>query len=310
MAELPLVHLMQSGWPEGPPGAVVDWLHQYRDRLLGEAAECGAVLLRGLGLGGPTGFEPAARALLGELSSYRGGDSPRQRLAPGVYTSTSLPGDREIPLHNEMSYSNAHPAHVLFFCESPALRGGATPLLDGRWLLHHVPERLARRAREVGLRYVQRMPDGRGLGKPWQATFETDDRHKVEGLLERREVEFEWRPDGSLVTAEIVSPVVRHPLTGAEAWFSQLDQWHASMIDRETQELIEELGELRYHDVYYGDGAVIDAAEVARLRAVARSRQVVIPWEQGDILLIDNLVTLHGRQPFEGNGRRVLVAMA
>lgn len=303
---LPLV--ITSGWPDGP--APVGWLRQQRDRLLGEAADHGAVLLRGLALDGPAGFRSVARALLGELSSYCGGDSPRRRLAAGVYTSTSLPGEREIPLHNEMSYSSAHPRHVVFFCDQPAVRGGATPLLDGRLLLGHVPERLCRHARRVGVRYVQRLPDSHGLGKSWQATFETDDREEVECLLEQRNAEYEWGPKGGLVVSEVVSPVVRHPITGEEAWFSQLDQWHASMIDQETQALLDEVGEERYHDVFYGDGTWIDEEDVVELRAAARAHQVVVPWEQGDVLLIDNLLTLHGREAFEDESRRVLVAMA
>ncbi|TLZ54349.1 MAG: TauD/TfdA family dioxygenase, partial [Gammaproteobacteria bacterium] len=33
------------------------------------------------------------------------------------------------------------------------------------------------------------------------------------------------------------------------------------------------------------------------------------PWQAGDLMLVDNLRTAHGREPFEGS-RQVLVAMA
>jgi len=36
---------------------------------------------------------------------------------------------------------------------------------------------------------------------------------------------------------------------------------------------------------------------------------VVFSWQQGDIMVIDNILTMHGRKPFQGD-RQVLVAMA
>jgi alpha-ketoglutarate-dependent taurine dioxygenase len=36
---------------------------------------------------------------------------------------------------------------------------------------------------------------------------------------------------------------------------------------------------------------------------------VELPWRQGDILLIDNMLTAHARNPFTGP-RKVVVAMA
>jgi alpha-ketoglutarate-dependent taurine dioxygenase len=36
---------------------------------------------------------------------------------------------------------------------------------------------------------------------------------------------------------------------------------------------------------------------------------VIFPWSAGDVLILDNMLMMHGRQPYEGE-RRVLVAMA
>ena len=33
-----------------------------------------------------------------------------------------------------------------------------------------------------------------------------------------------------------------------------------------------------------------------------------IPWQTGDVALVDNLVAMHGRRPFEGS-RRVLASL-
>jgi hypothetical protein len=36
---------------------------------------------------------------------------------------------------------------------------------------------------------------------------------------------------------------------------------------------------------------------------------VIFPWQRGDILMLDNMLASHGREPFAGP-RKVIVAMA
>ena len=43
-------------------------------------------------------------------------------------------------------------------------------------------------------------------------------------------------------------------------------------------------------------------------RLALRAETVTFPWRRGDVLLLDNMLTAHGRRPFTGD-RRVLVAM-
>jgi alpha-ketoglutarate-dependent taurine dioxygenase len=45
------------------------------------------------------------------------------------------------------------------------------------------------------------------------------------------------------------------------------------------------------------------------LRECYRAETVALPWRQGDVLVVDNMLTSHGRSPFRGR-RRTLVAMA
>jgi alpha-ketoglutarate-dependent taurine dioxygenase len=45
------------------------------------------------------------------------------------------------------------------------------------------------------------------------------------------------------------------------------------------------------------------------LRAAYVQERVAFQWEEGDLLMVDNLLTAHGRQPFEGP-RRIWTGMA
>ena len=55
-------------------------------------------------------------------------------------------------------------------------------------------------------------------------------------------------------------------------------------------------------------GAVMAPLEDAIRRAYDECL-LVRPWEQGDLVVVDNLKVSHGRKPYSGD-RRVLVAMA
>ena len=59
----------------------------------------------------------------------------------------------------------------------------------------------------------------------------------------------------------------------------------------------------------YGDGSEITLDELHEIRRVFRNAEILFPWTQGDVLMLDNLITAHGRKPYHGE-RRILVAMS
>ena len=60
---------------------------------------------------------------------------------------------------------------------------------------------------------------------------------------------------------------------------------------------------------FVGDGVEIDASELAMVQSICQQCEFTRPWRQGDLLVLDNHLTLHGRKPFTG-AREILVAMA
>jgi hypothetical protein len=60
--------------------------------------------------------------------------------------------------------------------------------------------------------------------------------------------------------------------------------------------------------ISFGDGSVIDSADMAVAIALADELSFDIQWQVGDFALVDNFLVMHGRRPFEGE-RRVLASL-
>ncbi len=205
--------------------------------------------------------------------------------------------------------SRRAPARLLFFCETPAATGGATPVADGaRWL-----DSLDREVRDgfsAGIRYIQNLPDGHGLGRSWQDTFETDEKNNVEAYLSAAGATWEWTRSG-LRVSQVRPATTRHPVTRAEVWFNQADQWHLASLGREIASALAEMmpEEDMPQSVRFADGSPIPDDYVLQTRDRGLQSAVDVDWRAGDVLLLDNVLVAHGRRKFTGS-RRVLVAMS
>ena len=62
-------------------------------------------------------------------------------------------------------------------------------------------------------------------------------------------------------------------------------------------------------NVYYGDGTRIEDSIVTEISQVYDRLAIRFPWQAGDVILLDNMMVAHSRDPFEGT-RKILVAMA
>ncbi|MFC0039478.1 TauD/TfdA family dioxygenase [Actinomadura rayongensis] len=290
-----------------PGTALTDYLSARRAEVDAQLRTSGAVLFRGFPVRSAEDFQAAVRTFAPELLGYTYRSTPRSEESPGVYTSTEYPPAEEIPQHNENSYAHAWPGEVWFFCERAAARGGETPLADSRRVLDRLAPDLVARFADRGVMYVRNYRVGMDL--PWEEVFQTSDRAAVAEFCDAAGIEYAWDGD-DLRTSQVRPAVAEHPATGERVWFNQAHLFHPSALKKDVRDMLVELyGEDGLpRNARFGDGTAIPEADLAAIRAAYRAELVAAPWQQGDVLVVDNLLTSHGRRPFTPP-RKVLVAM-
>lgn len=281
-----------------------DWVEQ---QLIAH----GGVLFRGFAVPSLAHFERLAAAVSPSLVDYSYGATPRTRLDGKVYTSTEYPAAYAIPMHNEMAYAREWPRKLWFHCVQPAAEGGETPLASSRRTYALIPPEVRERFERKKVMYVRNFSGGADLDLSWTTAFQTTDRSVVEAYCRRVEMQFEWRTGGRLRTRQICQASARHPVTGERVWFNQAHLFHVSSLERGARHAL--LATTAEQDLsrnaYYGDGTPIEPEALDAIRAAFAEATVMFPWQRGDVLLIDNMLVAHGRQPFSGP-RKIVVAMS
>ena len=210
-----------------------------------------------------------------------------------------------------MSYSHNWPTHLYFYCAQPATgSGGATPLASERVVGPRIPAEIRERFLREGVSYVRNY--GPHLDLPWQEAFQTTERSEVEAYCARLPAtEFTWTGDNGLRTRARRQVVAVHPRTGETVWFNHAHLFHVSNMPAEVSAaLLREYGpEGLPRNAFYGDGAPIADEAVATIRDLYREHAISVPWQRGDVLMVDNFLATHGREPFSGD-REILVAMS
>ena len=299
--------------------ACIEWLSANREQIDTHLHTAGVVLIRGFPVYTAKNFREVCQAICPHLQNYTGGDSPRSGVVDKVYTSTEYSAELEVLLHNELSYAGWSPDRVFFGCLQPSETGGETHLADGRHVYRMLEEGVRSRFEKRGVTYLQHLWDADGppgTGKSWQETFETSDRTQAERYLEKSGMIFEWT-DLGLRTAATKPGIKVHAVTGEKCWHNQADQWHRDMLSVKDSVGLGSMDEdnalagqafLGNH-VVYGDGSEIEVSDLEHIRRVNRQCEVAFPWQRGDVMIIDNVLSMHGRKPFSGK-RQVVVAMA
>lgn len=287
---------------------LIAWTIDNREFIEASLLKHGAILLRDFAVSTVTDFERFSRAASTTMMEYRERSSPRHEVGDKIYTSTDYPAEQSIFPHNEHSYARTLPRKLFFFCATAARLGGETPVADCRRVLQRIDPEIRERFIEKQWMYVRNFGDGFGLS--WQTVFQTSDKAVVEEYCRRNLIECEWKDGNRLRTRQVRPAIVQHPLSGEQVWFNHITFFHVSTLEPMIREamLMEFKEEELPNNTYYGDGSPIESSVLEHLRQAYLQERVSFSWQQGDVLMLDNILTAHARAPFAGP-RKILFAM-
>lgn len=287
---------------------VVAWIDSAKAELDQQARQYGAVLFRGFPVSTDQDFDTFLTAFGYPNFPYEESLSNAVRInrTERVFTANEAPSEINICLHHEMAQTPVYPSRLFFFCEQAAEQGGETPLCRSDVLYDRLAAEFPEFAHDCetkGLKYSNVMPAendfGSGMGRSWQSTFRAETREAAQNRMAVLGYSWEWSDDGSLRATTPVLPAVMEIAGGRKVFFNQLiaafHGWKDSRNDPTKS-------------ITFGDDSPLNPETVDRVAEIADELSFNVPWQNGDVALVDNLVAMHARRPFEGT-RKVLASL-
>jgi len=281
---------------------------KFKDVILEKAREHGAVLLRGFDIKNAEDFGDVVLNLELENMPYVGGAAVRRNIVGDyVFTANESPPSEPIPFHHEMAQVSNPPAYVMFYCEIAPKSGGETPLIISRkvydFFASNYPE-TCRKVEELGVRYVRTMPEeddeSSAIGRSWKNTFLVKNKEEVEAKMRAMGHEWEWLPNDDLKDITNIVPAIRgEPGAPNKTFFNSMVAAFKGWVDSRNDPT---------KAVQFGDGTSISVEALEGVAEYMHQERVCVPWQVGDVIIVDNRVAMHSRNTYDSR-RRVLASV-
>ncbi len=300
--------ILECKTPDADLETALAWVREHSAELDQKAAEHGSILFRNFPTKTDMDFDAFIQACGFPNFQYKDSlsNAVRTNRTERVFTANEAPPEVTIYLHHEMAQTPIYPSKLLFFCEKPAEEGGATPLCRSDVLMEKLYEELpefAKNCEEKGLKYTNVMPGAddaaSGMGRSWQSTWSVDTKEEAEERMTKLGYTWEWLNDGCLRATTPKLPAVRDLGDGRKSFYNQLiaafKGWKDTRNDPSKA-------------ITFGDGTPLDPNDALRAADLAEEITFDVPWQQGDVAIVDNYVAMHGRRTFAGT-RKVLASL-
>ncbi|PWA29226.1 tauD/TfdA-like domain-containing protein [Artemisia annua] len=271
----------------------------------------GVILFRGFHVESPSDFNDVVEAFGFPEAPYVGGRAPRTKVVGRVFTANESPPDKRVPFHHEMAYGPDFPNKLFFFCEEEPVSGGETPILLSHIIYDKMKERhpdFVSRLEEHGVTYVKIMSDEVNSsdigGSDWRSAYMTDDKIVAEERAAKLETKLEWLENGvKLITGPL--PAIRifgEKDNQRKTWFNFTSLFYDGLKNNNIQQP----GSF----AMYGNGdPMVEYDAIVDCLRIMDEECVITPWKKGDVMLVNNLMALHARQPLLKPPRRVLASL-
>ena len=284
------------------------WLAAQRAELIDRAGHVGAILFRGFPLASAEDFDRfvghfrAAELSVRPVAVER---RPRQLHAAHLHGQRSAERRDYLSASRDGADAGLSVASVLLLRTAGRSGGRDADLPLGRVMAAVGSARAAVRARlrAKGAALYERHAAGQrpGLRHGTQLAKHAarSSRAEAEARLSGLGYRWEWTEDGCLRATTPVLPAVRAIGGGRKAFFNQLiaafHGWKDARNDPSKA-------------ITFGDGTPLDRTAVNTAVELANELSFDVAWQAGDVALVNNFVSMHGRRPFSGT-RRVLASL-
>lgn len=245
--------------------------------------------------------------LFGPVTKHSELSSPRTQLSNGVYTSTDHPANQIIQMHNEQSYLSYWPMVASFMCEIAAREGGCTPIADCRNFDVDLPLTMVEKLKRHGVTYVRNF--GPESSIRWRDSYDVESQQELEEYCDARGMRVVWNGAEQPTVYSDLPAFRPHIDTGVECFFNNIvvASPHA-LPERESSMLSSIYGdEMKFPiNVTYGDGSRITAEDIRTILDAYERRTFTFDWNAKDVVIVDNMMTSHGRQAYVGP-RKIVV---
>lgn len=259
-------------------------------------------------------FEKFIDAACGGSLSYMERSSPRHSVQGKVYTSTDYPKTLPIFPHNEQSYNLQFAMKLAFLSQVVAESGGETPVCNSRKVLERIDRPLRERLIREGYLYVRNLGSKESrsaVGLSWQDVYQTYDLEEVKEYCKNHDIQIEETKNGAIRTSQRRKVVAKHPVTGEHTWFNHLTFFNYRTLPEPMIMNLKRFFTIEDfpNNTYFADGSELSENEITHLQDAYKAEAVARPWSQGDVMIIDNMVTSHARNAYKGD-RKVLVTLS
>ena len=264
-----------------------------------------------------------------------------------VSTASEIPKIFSIPTHLELCFTPNPPPRLYFYAGKPNTPpGGQTPFTDFRQVWRDMSPDLKNKLLSRGLVYQRRYFNARPKmrfrsqkawnldamqHKSWQDMYGTYNKTIVEEMSREQQFTPIWDTKFNLLLTHHAEVAKQHPITGEEYFSTHFNVLHASthivpyLWDAQLFNsrksllvggLITLITQLRLligypygHDMIHRDtGTSVSYEDGITIRQMKLRNTWQFDWNEGDVMMLDNLRMAHGRTPWFDGDRRVYVA--
>ena len=127
------------------------------------------------------------------------------------------------------------------------------------------------------------------VGRGWKSTFQAQDVETAEKHAKNLGVSLEWLENGDVKTKSPVLPAFKTiSKNGRKVWFNSIVAAYTGCIDSRNNPA---------KSVTFGNGNYLPEKDILTAAEIMNKNYVAIPWEEGDVMWIDNNQVLHSRRP-------------